>query len=70
MKEQFDKRIDQKITTDSLIKLMKLILNNNIFKFHEMIWKQNIEAAMGSKPVPQNANIFVSHMGDFIQCGE
>ena len=62
MKEQLDKRIDHKIKTDFLIKLMKLILNNNILKFHELSWKQNIGAAMGSKPVPQNANIFMSHI--------
>ena len=43
-KEQLDKRIDQQTPTDFLIKLMKLILYNNIFEFHESYWKQNIGA--------------------------
>ena len=61
-KEQLDKRVDQKVPTDFLIKLMKLILYNNIFEFHESFWKQNIGAAMGSKPVPHYANIFMSRI--------
>ena len=49
--EQLDKRIDQQIPTDFPIKLMKLILYNNIFELHESFWKHNIGAAMGSTPV-------------------
>ena len=66
-KEQLDKRIDQKIPTDFLIKLMKLILYNNIFEFHESYWKQNIGAAMGSKPVPHYADIFMSQIDEKIE---
>ena len=66
-KEQLDKRIDQQIPTDFLIKLMNLILYNNIFEFHESYWKQNIGAAMGSKPVPHYANIFISKIDKKIE---
>ena len=66
-KKQLDKRIDQKIPTDFLIKLMKLILYNNIFEFHESYWKQNIGAAMGSKPVPHYADIFMSQIDEKIE---
>ena len=66
-KEQLDKRIDQQIPTDFLIKLMNLILYNNIFEFHESYWKQNIGAAMGSKPVPHYANIFMSKIDKKIE---
>ena len=62
MKEQLDKSIDKKIQTDFLIKLMKLILYNTIFEFNELFQKQNIVAAMGSKPVPHNANRLMSHI--------
>ena len=66
-KKQLDKRIDQKIPTDFLIKLMKLIFYNNIFEFHDSYWKQNIEAAMGSKPVLHHANIFMSQIDKTIE---
>ena len=46
---------------------MKLILYNNIFEFHESYWKQNIGAAMGSKPVPHYANIFMSKIDKKIE---
>ena len=59
MKEQLDKRKDQQIPTDFPIKLMKLVLYNNIFEFHESYWKQNIVTAMGIRPVPHYANIFM-----------
>ena len=60
VKHIYDERIDQQIPSDFLIKVMKLILYNNIFEFHESYWKQNIGAATGSKPVPHYANIFMS----------
>ena len=66
-KEQLDKRKDQQIPTDFLIKLMNLILCKNIFEFHEFYWKQNIGAAMGSKPVPHYANIFMSKIDKKIE---
>ena len=43
-----------------LIKLIKLILYNRTFEFYESYWKQYIGGAMGSKPVPHYANIFMS----------
>ena len=66
-KEQLDKRIDQQIPTDFLIKLMKLILYNKLFEFHESYWKQTIGAAIESKPVPYYANIFVSKIDKKIE---
>ena len=56
LEEQLDKRINPKIPTEFLIKLMEIILYNNIFKFHETYWKQEIGAAMGSRPIPGYAN--------------
>ena len=46
---------------------MKVIVYNNIFEFHESVWKQNIGAAMGSKPVPHYANIFMTHIDKKIE---
>ena len=39
---------------------MEVILNQNIFTFHDSLWKQEVGAAMGSKPIPHYANIFMA----------
>ena len=39
---------------------MYIILQRNIFEFHDGYWKQNVGAAMGCKPVPNYANIFMA----------
>ena len=43
---------------------MKLILENNLFTFHEAIYRQEIGSAMGSNPVPPYANIFMGKQID------
>ena len=43
-----------------IMKLMKIILYNNIFTFHDSHWKQEIGAAMGSRPIPSYANNFMA----------
>ena len=60
MNEALDERENTKVPTDFIMKLMNIILNNNIFEFHETNCKQNIGAAMGSKPIPPYANIFMA----------
>ena len=42
---------------------MEIILNENIFEFHNLYWKQKIGAAMGSSPIPHYANIFMAKIG-------
>ena len=41
---------------------MKIILYNNIFEFHDSLWKLNIGATMGSKPIPHYANTFMANI--------
>ena len=43
---------------------MDIILNNNIFSFHESLWRQLVGAVMGSKPVPPYSNIFLARTID------
>ena len=62
MKDELDNRQNQPIPSNFIITLLKLILYNNIFEFHESYWKQDIGAAMGSKPVPHNANTFMAQI--------
>ena len=46
---------------------MKIILNENIFEFHDALFKQNIGASMGSKPIPHYANVFMAMIDDLIK---
>ena len=39
---------------------MEIILKHNIFEFHDSLWRQEVGAAMGSKPVPSYADIFLA----------
>ena len=43
---------------------MEIILNNNIFSFHESLWKQKGVAAMGSRPIPDYADNYLAHTTD------
>ena len=47
-----------------IMKLMELILRNNLFSFHDSIWRQLIGAAMGSKPIPAYADNFMARTID------
>ena len=62
-----NKRLNQKVPTDFLVKMMEIILKNNIFEFHEGYYKQNIGAAMGSKPIPPYANNFMAKIDRLIK---
>ena len=52
---------------NSLLKLMDIILNHNIFEFHDALWKQKIGAAKGSRPVPSYADMFMAVFDKKIQ---
>ena len=67
MEEKLDTREDKKVPTDFIIKLMDIILNHNIFEFHDGLWKQKVGAAMGSPPVPRYANIFMAKIDQQIK---
>ena len=43
---------------------MDIILNNNIFTFNNALWKQEVGAAVGSRPIPPYANIFHARILD------
>ena len=43
---------------------MELILNNNLFSFHEGVFRQDIGGAMGSPPIPPYANLFMADQID------
>ena len=64
LRDQLDIRTSPKVPTDFLVNLMEIILQQNIFSFHDALWKEEVGAAMGSKPVPSYANIFMANIID------
>ena len=64
LEEALDGRISPEIPTEYLVKLMDVILKNNIFTFHDELWKQEIGCAMGTKPAPAYADVFMARRID------
>ena len=67
LRDQLNERTNPKVKTEFLIKLMEIILYNNVFEFHETFWKQLVGAAMGSKPILPYANIFMAKIDKLIR---
>ena len=66
-KNYLAKRVNPKVETQFLMKLLEIILTENIFEFHNQLWKQKIGAAMGSRPVPHYANNLMAEIDDKIE---
>ena len=47
METQLDLREKKEVPTKFIMELMHIILHQNIFEFHDGLWKQNVGAAMG-----------------------
>ena len=67
MEEKLETRSSNRVPTNCIVKLMEVVLNNNIYEFHDGLWKQRIGAAMGSRPVPKYVNVFMAKMDDKIK---
>ena len=65
-KETLDEIPDKSIPTDYLIKLLKLVMECNIFKFNEEFWIQLIGTSMGTRVAPTYANIFMGKLEKFM----
>ena len=50
------------IPTEFLIKLLRLVLTNNIFEFNREFWLQLLGTAMGTRVAPTYANIFMNRL--------
>ena len=59
---ELDKREDQTIPTEFLIRLLRLVLENNIFEFNKEFWLQLLGTAMGTRVAPTYANIFMNKL--------
>ena len=63
-KEALDERYDKKVPTEFIIKLLELVLKNNIFEFNSELFIQMIGTAMGTRPALSYANIFMARKID------
>jgi hypothetical protein len=64
LQEGLENRNNPEVPTEYLVKLMEIILKNNLFNFHEELWRQEIGCAMGTKPAPSYADIFMARKID------
>ena len=64
MESALEERKNKETPTEFILELMKLILNNNLFSFHDGTFKQKIGSAMGSKSAPSYANHFMARQID------
>ena len=69
LEEGLEKRKNPEIPTDYLIKLMDIILRNNLFNFHDELYRQEIGCAMGTKPAPSYADNFMARRIDDLIIG-
>ena len=63
-KEALNQRTNPEISTEFITRLLELILKHNIFEFNQKLYKQLIGSAMGSRPIPPYADIFMSRKVD------
>ena len=64
VREALKEREKPEIPTDFLLKLVEIILGSNIFEFNSKLFMQLIGTAMGTKPAPSYANIFMARKID------
>ena len=64
MKEALDERVNPKVPSAFIVELMQLVLQNNLFTFHDATYKQLIGVAMGTHPAPPYADIFMARKID------
>ena len=60
--EALENRDNKEIPTEYLIKLLKLVMEGNIFKFNNEFWTQLIGTSMGTRVAPTYANIFMGKL--------
>ena len=60
MEEKLETRSNKTVLINFIVKLMEVVLNHNIFEFHDGLWNQ-------SRPVPKYANIFMAKINDQIK---
>ena len=63
-REALEERQDKDVTTEFVIRLLELVLKNNIFEFNKQLFLQLIGTAMGTKCTPNYSNLFMARKKD------
>ena len=58
--EVLEERNDKTVPTEFILELLELVLKHNIFEFNNELFIQMIGTAMGTRPAPSYANIFMA----------
>ena len=58
--EALNKRKDQSMPTELLVKLKRIVLTRNVLEFDKDFWLQLIGTAMGAPSAPTYSNIFMA----------
>ena len=64
VEECLNERQNKEIPTGYLLRMLEIILQNNIFEFHEEKYTQNIGTGMGQPPAPPYADCFMAKKVD------
>ena len=64
VREALFSRSDPKVPTEFLVRLLEVVLKHNIFEFNSEFFIQLIGTAMGCRPAPSYANIFMANKID------
>ena len=60
VKEALEERNDKNVSTEFIIRLLELVLKNNLFQFNNQLFLQLIGTAMGTKCAPNYSNLFMA----------
>ena len=61
-KETLERKQNLSIPVEFLIKLLKLVMESNIFTFDNEFWIQLIGTSMGTRVAPTYANLFMGKL--------
>ena len=64
IREALGRRLGTVVTTDNLVGLASLVLNNNYFEFNNRIYRQKLGTAIGTKFAQAYANLFIDRLED------
>ena len=62
IRKALNTRQNSSISTESLVGLGKLVLENNVFEFNGKVYRQKLGTAIGTKFAPAYANLFMSSL--------
>ena len=62
IRKALNTRQNPSISTESLVGLGKLVLENNVFEFNGKVYRQKLGTAIGTKFAPAYANLFMSSL--------